>query len=149
MPSTLAVSGGASAAVVGMYLVRSVLERIGKGAVEADDNPQTCAHARRILRRHSVSCVLNLRPPALTGVASTCRTRQGNGDSAECGHPQGWARGEMVTCVLPVLPASPFLSTSLWGVSVPWTVVVGCGNVCRGSCPTTLTPHTVYRFSST
>ena len=39
MPSTLAVSGGASTAVVGLYLVRSVLERIGKGAVEAVHNP--------------------------------------------------------------------------------------------------------------
>ena len=39
MPSTLAVSGGASTAVVGLYLVRSALERIGKGAVEALQNP--------------------------------------------------------------------------------------------------------------
>ena len=39
MPSTLAVSGGASIAFVGLYLVRSVLERIGKGAVEAVHNP--------------------------------------------------------------------------------------------------------------
>ena len=30
-PSTLAVSGGAPTAVVGMYLVRSALERIGIG----------------------------------------------------------------------------------------------------------------------
>ena len=38
MPSTLAVSGGASIAVVGPFLVRSVLERIGKGAGEAVHN---------------------------------------------------------------------------------------------------------------
>ena len=38
MPSTLAVNGGASTAV-GLYLVRSALERIGKGAVEAVQNP--------------------------------------------------------------------------------------------------------------
>ena len=39
MPSTLAVSGGASTADVGLHLVRSVLERIGEGAVEAVHNP--------------------------------------------------------------------------------------------------------------
>ena len=39
MPSTLAVSGGASTAVVGLYLVRSVLEQIGKGVVKAVHNP--------------------------------------------------------------------------------------------------------------
>ena len=39
MPSTLAVSGGASTAVFGLYFVRSALERIGKGAVEAVQNP--------------------------------------------------------------------------------------------------------------
>ena len=35
MPSTLAVSGGASTAVVGLYLVRTVFQQIGKGAIEA------------------------------------------------------------------------------------------------------------------
>ena len=39
MPSTLAVSGGASTAVIGLYLVRCALERIGEGAVEAVQNP--------------------------------------------------------------------------------------------------------------
>ena len=38
MPSTIAVSGGASTAVVGLYLVRGALERTGKGAVEAVHN---------------------------------------------------------------------------------------------------------------
>ena len=39
MPSTLAVSGRASTAVVGLFLVRSVLERVGEGVVETVHKP--------------------------------------------------------------------------------------------------------------
>ena len=39
MPSTLVVSGGASAAVVGLYLMRTALQQIGKGAIEAVHTP--------------------------------------------------------------------------------------------------------------
>ena len=39
MPSTLAVSGGASTAVVVLFLVRTSLQQIGKGAVEAVYTP--------------------------------------------------------------------------------------------------------------
>ena len=39
MPSTLAVSGGASTAVVGLYLVRTALQQNWKGAVEAVHTP--------------------------------------------------------------------------------------------------------------
>ena len=39
VPFTLHVSGGASTAVVGLYLVRCALERIGKGAVEGVRDP--------------------------------------------------------------------------------------------------------------
>ena len=39
MPSTLAVCGGASTAVGGLYLVRTALERFGKGAIEAALDP--------------------------------------------------------------------------------------------------------------
>ena len=47
---------------------------------------------------------------------------------------------------MPVPSASPLLSTSLWEVAVPWTVVVGYCPVCRGSYPTTPTPWcTVFR----
>ena len=35
MPSTLAVSGGASTAVLGLYVIRAALERIERGAFEA------------------------------------------------------------------------------------------------------------------
>ena len=49
MPSTLAVSGGASTAVVGLYLVRSVLKRIGKGVVEAVHNPSFRVGERDLL----------------------------------------------------------------------------------------------------
>ena len=50
--------------------------------------------------------------------------------------------------VVPVPSASPLLSTSLWEVPVPWTRVVDYGTVCQGPYPTTLTPRTVYRFST-
>ena len=46
MPSTLAVSGGASTAVVGLYLVSSALERIGKGAVAVVHNQSFWAGER-------------------------------------------------------------------------------------------------------
>ena len=55
MPSTLAVSGGASTAVVGLYLVRSAQERSGIGAVEAVQNPTFRVGERESFEPLSVS----------------------------------------------------------------------------------------------
>ena len=59
--------------------------------------------------------------------------------------PSWLGGGRGATCDASTLSvAAPFYIAM--EVPVPWTGVVGYGTVCQGSCPTTLTPRTVYSF---